>query len=70
MEENKNIKEAQIVEEVSDASINTDLNINFSSSKETTILSIKEGDVHKLARVLYNICIDNKIDVTIKTINN
>ncbi len=61
MEENK-IEDAQIVQ-------NTDLHINFTSTTENTVITIRDNNVKDLARVFYNLCLDNKIDATITTKN-
>jgi hypothetical protein len=41
------------------------MDIQLKSDKETIIISIEDKDLHKLARLIYDICLDNKVGATI-----
>lgn len=39
--------------------------IHFDNTKQISTITIKEEDVHKLARAFYDFCLDSKVDATI-----
>lgn len=43
-----------------------DFKIVLESENKKITITIKEQDLDKLARVIYEICLDNKIDATIE----
>jgi len=44
-------------------------NIEFSNSNERIVLKIKDSDIDKFTRMIYEMCLDNKIHVDISKYN-
>lgn len=60
----------ELKEELKSQELNpNDLILTFNNKDKKSVLIIDEGDVDKVAKFLYEICIDNKIKATFVTTN-